>query len=67
MKLYSLLILTKIRKKAKNNFKAQKKSERVRFPGYILPCKQNKFFFTTTTRPTTTNVLCLSQVIYEAP
>ena len=42
MKLYSLLILTKNTKKAKNNFKAPKKREIVKFPGRILPCKQNK-------------------------
>ena len=42
MKLYSLLILTKNTKKSKYNFKALKKSEIVIFPGYILPCKQNK-------------------------
>ena len=43
--LYSLLILTmltKNMKKSKNNFKAQKKSEIVVFPGRILQCKQNK-------------------------
>ena len=42
MKLYSLLILAKHTKKSKNNFKAPKKSEIVKFPGRILPCKQNK-------------------------
>ena len=42
MKLYSLLILTKNTKKSKNNLKALKKSEIVKFPGRILPCKQNK-------------------------
>ena len=42
MKLYSLLILTEITKKSKNNFKESKRSEIVIFPGRILPCKQNK-------------------------
>ena len=42
MALYSLLILTKSIKKSKNNFKAQKKTELVLFPGRILSCKQNK-------------------------
>ena len=42
MKLFSLLILTKNKKKSKKKFKAPKKSEIVVFPGRILPCKQNK-------------------------
>ena len=42
MKLCSLLILTKNKKKSKNNFKAPKKCEIVIFSGLILPCKQNK-------------------------
>ena len=42
MKLYSLLILTKNTKKGKKLFKTPKKSEIVKFPGRILPCKQNK-------------------------
>ena len=40
MKLYSLLMQTKKRKKSRNNFKAPKKSEIVIFPACILPCKQ---------------------------
>ena len=42
MKLYSLLILTKNTKKSKNYLKHREKSEIVKFPGRILPCKQNK-------------------------